>query len=157
CARKSPPLTESMKWISGESPSPLVLTAPLMPPCAHTECERRHGTNEKTSTSQPASAILMTVMRPASPPPTTMNRGFSLCAMCSSALHVRKRDQRRRPEPEQRHADQAAHEAGDSLRLGADGQAPMNGRVPQPVGEMEHRAGHAHDVDPKHLDTPVPL
>src|SRR4051812_16286307 len=49
-----------------------------MPPCAHNEWERRQGTNENTSQSWPASAILMTAIRPASPPPTTMKRGLSL-------------------------------------------------------------------------------
>src|SRR4051812_13059409 len=93
-ARKSPPLTESMKWISGESPSPLVLTAPLMPPCAHTEWERRHGTNENTSTSNPASAILITVMRPARPPPTTMKRGFSAGGILVFSLRLHEREQR---------------------------------------------------------------
>ena len=71
-ARKSPPYTVSSKCWYVESPWPFVFTAPLMPPCAHTECDRRQGTNENTSQSWPASAILMTVMRPASPPPTTM-------------------------------------------------------------------------------------
>src|SRR5581483_8965012 len=104
CARKSPPLTESTKWISGESPSPLVLTAPLMPPCAHTECERRQGTNENTSTSWPASAILMTVIRPARPPPTTMNRGFSALAIFPLLLplgHLGERQQRGEPHRQQ--------------------------------------------------------
>src|SRR5579871_1627005 len=71
--------------MAGESPSPLVLTAPLMPPCAHTECERRQGTKEKTSTLWPASAILMTVINPASPPPTTMKRGLSLATASAIA------------------------------------------------------------------------
>ena len=43
-ARKSPPYTVSSKCSQGESPSPFVLTAPLMPPCAHTEWERLTGT-----------------------------------------------------------------------------------------------------------------
>src|ERR1051325_1669746 len=73
-ARKSPPYTVSSKCSQVESPSPFVLTAPLMPPCAHTECERRHGTNEKTSTSWPDSASLMMVASPARPPPTTTKR-----------------------------------------------------------------------------------
>jgi hypothetical protein len=34
----------------------LVLTAPLMPPCAHTLCERLTGTSENNSTLPPASA-----------------------------------------------------------------------------------------------------
>ena len=39
--------------VAGESPSPLVLTAALMPPCAQTECERFTGTSEKRSTVLP--------------------------------------------------------------------------------------------------------
>src|SRR5215831_11206604 len=66
--------------MSGWSPSPLVLTAPLMPPCAQTEWLRFTGTVEKTSTFLPASASLMTVISPASPPPTTMYRSAILGA-----------------------------------------------------------------------------
>src|SRR6266705_5485604 len=69
-ARKSPPYTVSSKCSQVESPSPLVLTAPLMPPCAQTECERLTGTTEKRSTSCPASAIFIAAANPASPPPT---------------------------------------------------------------------------------------
>src|SRR5205814_4966391 len=45
-----------------------------MPPCAHTECDRLTGTSEKRRTGTFASQSLMTVMRPASPPPTTITR-----------------------------------------------------------------------------------
>ncbi len=51
-----------------------MLTLALMPPCAHTECERFTGTSEKRSTGTPASQSLMTVISPASPPPTTTTR-----------------------------------------------------------------------------------
>src|SRR5690348_10898264 len=64
--------------MSGESPSPLVLTAPLIPPCAQTECERLTGTIENRSTSPPISAILITAASPASPPPTTIILGFAI-------------------------------------------------------------------------------
>jgi hypothetical protein len=57
----------------GLSPSPLVFTDALMPPCAHTECERFTGTSERGRPG-PASQSLMTVIRPARPPPTTMTR-----------------------------------------------------------------------------------
>src|SRR5918912_4210545 len=70
-ARKSPPYTVSSKCSQVESPSPLVLTAPLMPPCAQTECESLTGTTEKRSTECPASAIFIAAASPASPPPTT--------------------------------------------------------------------------------------
>src|SRR5919206_4249567 len=73
-ARKSPPYTVSSKCFQGESPSPLVLTAPLMPPCAQTECERLTGTTEKRSTEWPPSAIFIAAASPASPPPTMATR-----------------------------------------------------------------------------------
>src|SRR6516162_9190824 len=60
------------------SPSPFRFFAALMPPCAHTECERLTGTMEKRSTLPPASAILMTAASPASPPPTTMILGAAI-------------------------------------------------------------------------------
>src|SRR5918996_772627 len=60
----------SSKCNQVESPSPLVLTAPLIPPCAQTECERFTGTTENRSTARPASAMRMAAARPASPPPT---------------------------------------------------------------------------------------
>src|SRR5262249_3608877 len=45
-----------------------------MPPCAHTECDRLTGTSENSRTGTLASQSLITVMRPARPPPTTMTR-----------------------------------------------------------------------------------
>src|SRR5579863_4503080 len=60
------------------SPSPFRFLAALMPPCAHTECDRFTGTMENRSTEPPASAILMTAASPASPPPTTMILGAAM-------------------------------------------------------------------------------
>src|SRR6476660_10493817 len=60
----------SSKCNQVESPSPLVFTAPLIPPCAQTECERFTGTTEIRSTSCPASAIFIAAASPARPPPT---------------------------------------------------------------------------------------
>jgi hypothetical protein len=59
-----------VEMLNGESPSPFVLTAPLIPPCAQTECERLTGTTEIKSTSCPASAIFIAAAKPAKPPPT---------------------------------------------------------------------------------------
>src|SRR6202046_3623831 len=67
----------SSKCLSVGSPSPLRFLAALMPPWAQTEWERLTGTMEKRSTLPPASAILMTAERPASPPPTTMILGVA--------------------------------------------------------------------------------
>src|SRR5271169_5806313 len=68
----------SSKWIQVESPSPFRFLAALMPPCAHTECERFTGTMEKRSTFAPISAILMTAESPARPPPMTMIFGAAI-------------------------------------------------------------------------------
>src|SRR5579875_3430529 len=67
----------SSKCFHVESPSPFRFLAELMPPCAHTECDRFTGTIENKSTLPPASAILMTAASPASPPPTTMILGVA--------------------------------------------------------------------------------
>src|SRR5579863_4192254 len=60
------------------SPSPFRFFAALMPPCAHTECDRLTGTIENRSTWPPISAILMTAASPANPPPTTMIFGAAM-------------------------------------------------------------------------------
>src|ERR1700758_3325188 len=62
----------SSKCCQVESPSPLRFFAALIPPCAHTECERLTGTIENRPTLPPISAILITAARPASPPPMTI-------------------------------------------------------------------------------------
>src|SRR6266436_1407136 len=67
----------SSKCCQVESPSPFRFLAALMPPCAHTECERFTGTIENRSTSPPISAILMTAASPARPPPTTIIFGVA--------------------------------------------------------------------------------
>src|SRR5690348_1219782 len=78
----------SSKCAQALSPSPFRFLAELMPPCAQTECDRLTGTMEKRSTLPPASAILITADRPASPPPTTMILGVAAAAMNSSYLIV---------------------------------------------------------------------
>src|ERR687883_851724 len=91
-ARKSPPYTVWSKCSQVESPSPLVLTAPLMPPCAQTECERLTGTTEKRSTACPASASFIAAASPASPPPTMANLvSFPGSAIPTTSLNFRHR------------------------------------------------------------------
>src|SRR5215469_13050674 len=85
-ARKSPPYTVSSKCCQVESPSPFKFFAALMPPCAHTECDRLTGTIENRSTCPPISAILITAESPASPPPTTIILG---AAILVSPLSIR--------------------------------------------------------------------
>src|ERR1700691_4939322 len=62
----------SSKCCQVESPSPFRFFAALIPPCAHTECDRFTGTMENRSTWAPISAILITAASPARPPPTTI-------------------------------------------------------------------------------------
>src|SRR5438105_82287 len=76
-ARTSPPYTVSSKCCQVESHSPFRFLAALIPPCAHTECERFTGTIENRSACPPSSAILITAERPASPPPITIIRGVA--------------------------------------------------------------------------------
>src|SRR5216683_8124083 len=85
--------------MSGESPSPLVLTAPLMPPCAQTEWLRLTATTEKRSTPIPISAARMAVMRPARPPPTTTTR----CSLTRSPSQPERLDG---PDTEKREDDE---------------------------------------------------
>src|SRR5215471_669117 len=141
-ARKSPPYTVSSKCSQVESPSPLVLTAPLMPPCAHTECERRQGTNENTSTSCPASASLMMAASPARPPPTTMKRCLAI-----SGPDGDEREQRVQSEQDEDHADPGAQIGGQLLRARPDRDPPVDEKPPEPVGEMKARAEDADDVE----------
>src|SRR4030081_112281 len=68
----------SSKCCQVESPSPFRFLAALMPPCAHTECDRLTGTIEKRSTLAPISAILMTAESPARPPPMTIIFGAGI-------------------------------------------------------------------------------
>src|ERR1700680_2042688 len=68
----------SSKCFQVESPSPFRFLAALIPPCAHTECERFTGTMENRSTLAPISAILMTAASPARPPPTTTILGVAI-------------------------------------------------------------------------------
>src|SRR5579872_17552 len=66
----------SSKCFQEESPSPFRFLAALIPPWAHTECDRFTGTIENRSTCPPISAILITAARPARPPPITTILGF---------------------------------------------------------------------------------
>src|SRR5215469_8197165 len=83
----------SSKCLKGVSPSPFRFLAELMPPWAQTECERLTGTMEKRSTLPPASAILMTAERPASPPPTTMILGVAAILYSFEVLYEAADDQ----------------------------------------------------------------
>src|SRR5690606_40554599 len=86
-AKKSPPYTVSSKCSQGESPSPFVLTAPLIPPCAHTEWDRLTGTIENKSTEEPASATLIAAIRPARPPPTIVILPFAMLVFTPLLVH----------------------------------------------------------------------
>src|SRR5580658_1182173 len=88
----------SSKCCAVVSPSPFKFLAALMPPCAHTECERFTGTIENRSTVPPASAILITAASPASPPPTTMILGPAMRPRILSRLLTLAWNRRRKPE-----------------------------------------------------------
>src|SRR5215470_5085232 len=116
-ARKSPPRSVSLTWMTGWSPSPLVFTAPLMPPWAQTECDRFTGTMERRSTLWPASQSLMTLIKPASPPPTTVN----LC----SAMGVLSLESADGTEAHPEEDAQRPHRESDEEQPGEPGHAPL--------------------------------
>src|SRR6266542_3605463 len=118
--------------MSGESPSPFVLAAPLMPPWAQTEWLRLTGTIEKMSTPIPISAARTAVMSPARPPPTMMIRSFS--AMRS--LQAKRLDSPDADvgEDEEDGGRDIQHSA---LRPRSDGQAPHNREGPDAVGQVK--------------------
>src|SRR5579864_1882636 len=164
-ARKSPPYTVSSKCCQVESPSPLRFFAALMPPWAHTECERLTGTMENRSTCPPISAILMTAERPASPPPTTMIFGLvaikisgpgrpglrNLCcrAQVRRRRHLRrgqKRHHRHRSYHNEHHRHQQAHHAKFAPRVLPGEKAPLGGEQPQAIAEVPRGRDDAHEV-----------
>src|SRR6266849_7099049 len=153
-ARKSPPWRVSLTWMSGWSPSPLVLTAPLIPPWAQTECDRLTGTIESTSTCAPASANLMVVIKPARPPPTTVNRpcamGMFPSAISSGVAKSQLEEDLQRPgcEGHEQNPREGLH---PFLGHPADRQPPGPGKAVQPVGEMENREHRAHHVKREHV------
>src|SRR6202022_112878 len=168
-ARKSPPFRVSLTWISGESPSPLVLTAPLIPPCAQTEWLRLTGTTEKRSTDMPISAARTVAIRPASPPPTIKTR-WSVMGPPGRETGNEKRKTNRLPvalasdssfpvyrfpfsdsqsDPERRnraHSNERQNQENDRrhvhhspLRVRADGQPPHDREGPDAVGQVKGR------------------
>src|SRR5512147_1287530 len=110
--------------MSGESPSPLMLTAPLMPPCAHTEWERFTGTKEMRLTSWPASASLIVAISPARPPPTTMNFCFAMPAPLVPAPVCEESQQRVDPHAGHDDAHGGARVQRETLRVAPGGDAP---------------------------------
>src|SRR6185295_13799357 len=143
-ARKSPPRSVSLTWMSGLSPSPLVFTAPLMPPCAHTEWDRFTGTMESRSTCCPASASLMAVISPARPPPTTVNRASAIVRMLLREPHLEEDVQRRRGEGGKQHPGHRSH---PPLRHPPGGDAPGPGEAVQAVGEVVDGEEGAEQVE----------
>src|ERR687883_516819 len=152
-ARKSPPYTVWSKCSQVESPSPLVLTAPLMPPCAQTECERLTGTTEKRSTECPASAIFIAAASPASPPPTIATRmpvfAMSVKNTSEESAGAEEGDLRVDADGEQQQADGDAGVARQTLRALADDDAPVHREEPDAVRQMPHGRKYADDVDGK--------
>src|SRR5918998_1522787 len=161
-ARKSPPYTVSSKCSHVESPSPFVLTAPLMPPCAQTECDRLTGTTESRSTWCPASAIFIAAASPASPPPTMATRmPFFVAIVLENPSQQAPRTRAHEcvhhvePEGEQHHAEGDAGVARQALRALADDDAPVDREEPDAVGEVPDGRDDADDVDaddPRNLE-----
>src|SRR5689334_14344407 len=121
----------SSKCNQVESPSPFVLTAPLMPPCAQTECERFTGTTEKRSTECPASAIFIAAARPASPPPTIaifIPAAIDLVSKNSGYQTARANEGNRgvNSDSQQQEPNRDARVTGQTLRALADRDAPID-------------------------------
>src|SRR5512136_2635983 len=131
--------------MSGESPSPLVLTAPLMPPCAHTEWLRLTGTIENRSTPVPSSAARIAVIRPARPPPTTMMRCFG----SDTRWKTLQPEGRNRPNAEHRKhdEDENGHVGHAPLRRRRHRNSPDDRERPDPVGQMKRRREDAQNVE----------
>src|ERR1700687_1571540 len=127
--------------MSGESPSPFVLTAPLMPPCAQTEWLRLTGTIEKRSTETPTAATRIAAIRPARPPPTTTTR-----SLINDLLHPKRGD---RPQADHRQDDEDGRRHGRHALLGprAARQAPPDRERPEAVAQVERRGEDARDVE----------
>src|SRR5437016_9785104 len=130
----------SSKCSQVESPSPLVLTAPLMPPCAQTECERFTGTTENRSTEWPASAIFIAAASPASLPPTTAilipaisskNSSQQSSRMNESYCGINADRQKENPKGN-------AGITGKTLRALADNDSPINQEEPNAVRQVPY-------------------
>src|ERR1700719_3057807 len=158
----------SSKCCQVESPSPFRFLAALIPPCAHTECERFTGTIENRSTLAPISAILMTAASPARPPPTTMILGIaillhrpSVAGSRVACVHNVSGRPRRLLEPlpervetdqtydAQQHEQCQAHTQKPLLCLVAGDDAPLRGEQPDPVGEMPRGGDQPDNVERK--------
>src|SRR6266540_4160351 len=166
--------------MSGESPSPFVLAAPLMPPWVQTEWLRLTGTIEKRSTPIPLSAARIAVMSPARPPPTMMIRG-SLTRTSSTVRReplagvsprflgsrLTAHDSRLRLPSYPERLDAPDADIGENekdggrdvqhaaLRLRSDGQPPHDRERPDAVGQVERgreNAGKVEGVDPRVRD-----
>src|SRR5271169_4241305 len=169
-ARKSPPYTVSSKCCQVESPSPFRFFAALIPPCAHTECDRFTGTMENRSTLAPISAILITAASPASPPPTTMILGVAILlhrpsvAGCSRGCSVACVDygavrpaflqrtraegvQTRKPGSEQHQEQNQAYAQQPLLRLISRHNAPLRRKQPDAIREVPRSRNQSHYIE----------
>src|SRR5437879_9556821 len=143
----------SSKCCHVESPSPFRFLAALMPPCAHTECERFTGTIENRSTFAPISAILMTAESPARPPPITIIFGAAaivpLSVFCDLlVIHHRgprfvgllrprpERGKARQSRPGQNKEECQTHDQKPLSRPFPGNDAPLRREQPDAVCEM---------------------
>src|ERR1044071_9272987 len=159
-ARKSPPYTVSSKCSQVESPSPFVFTAPLMPPCAQTECERFTGTTENRSTSWPASAIFIAAARPARPPPpiailigvaivyTTLQNSRNQSTRTNESTRGVNADR------QQQQTNRDACVTCQTLRAFADGDSPINHEQPNAVRQVPNCRGNSNHVNDENRNHP---
>src|SRR5882762_7920361 len=141
----------SSKCFQGESPSPFRFFAALMPPCAHTECDRFTGTMENRSTRTPDSATRIAAISPARPPPTMMIFGFLIRAVSLRVSPQRKPGVVKANSDgdacdSQHGTDSSAEITSGALGACSDRDAPLAGEIPKPVAEMEGGGCDAHNV-----------
>src|SRR6202035_2049532 len=154
----------SSKCCQVESPSPLRFLAALMPPCAHTECERFTGTMEKRSTLAPISAILMTAESPARPPPMTIILGAAIslyrlsvrsgcvaviydCAAHGRLLRARpKCGKAGQSRPGQDKEEGQAHNQKALPRSFSGNDAPLRREQPDAVSKVPRRRDQAGNI-----------
>ena len=134
----------SWKWCSGESPSPMVLIAPLIPPWAQAECDLFGGTSENTLTAAPFSTALIVAIKPADPPPITIMFGLLICSP-----PYRNATSEFTPTMAITKNATDADNAGDPLASRTHGYPPSNAECEKPVGEMKNCRQRPDDVKKK--------
>src|SRR5579864_6609257 len=141
---------ESSKCCQVESPSPFRFFAALMPPCAHTECERFTGTMENNSTGTPDSAMRIVAISPARPPPTTMIFGSLMISRSQVPVKRLPAENETRDDGKSHNGEHNCYSGsqptGGALRSRGDGDAPFAAKIPESVAEMKRSRENADNV-----------